>query len=292
MHSPIRYFGGKGGMYSKIIAEFPSDFGTHIKSTSKGDADVYIEPYGGGASVLFHKEQSPIEIYNDIDHNVCSLFFVLADKKKFKQFKSKCDVTYYSREIFKKFVKSLREDDLDMVERAFRFFYVNRVAYNGVGGFSSIVKYVRNGMSKPVSDMLSAIKNLPEVHNRLSTVIIENGLAIDLIEKYDDPHVLFYLDPPYHHSTRTEARYDVDMSDEEHELLIMSLLRIKKARVLLSGYQCELYDKLTEKGWHRVDFDVKTQDGKRNSKKKVESLWRNYKKEGNNENRIGRILRR
>lgn len=276
MNSPIRYFGGKGGMYKKIIECFPKDIYSSKKTCSDGSLPIYIEAFGGSASILFHKHPSPIEIYNDLESNVYSLFKVLSDKKKFLKFRVKCENIYYSRRLFDEFSESLKNEKISELERAFRFFYVNRVAYNGVGGFSNIVNYVRRGMSKPISDMLSTIDRLPEIHNRLKTVIIENKDAIELIRNFDRKEVFFYLDPPYHHSTRTKARYDIDMDDSKQEELIDTLLGLKKSRVLLSGYECQLYNKLTNKKWEKIDFNVITQTGQRKSKNKTESLWRNY----------------
>ncbi|MFA7219132.1 MAG: DNA adenine methylase [Synergistaceae bacterium] len=276
MKSPIKYYGGKGGMFNHILDRFPSDFGKETRTANDGSADIYMEPFGGSATVLFKKKPSPIEIYNDLDHNVYSLFKVLSDDDLFKKFKDKCALSYYSREIFREFVLSLRTEKMDILERAFRFFYVNRVAYNGVGGFSCNVSAVRRGMSKSVSDMLSTIDYLPEVHTRLKSVIIENRDAIELIKKYDKSTALFYLDPPYHHSTRTTARYDIDMTNEKQEELVETLLNLKYARVLMSGYVCNLYSKLERDGWKRVDLEIKTQTAKREKKTKVESLWLNY----------------
>jgi DNA adenine methylase len=274
--SPIRYYGGKGGMFKAILAEFPPDFGTEVRTANDGSADIYVEPFGGSATVLFHKKPSPIEIYNDLECNVYTLFHVLSNPVLFRRFKKRCDLVYYSRQLYEEYIKSLREDSLNQVDRAFRFFYVNRVAYNGVGSFSCIVNAVRRVMSKPVSDMLSTIEGLPEIHMRLKSVIIENIDAIKLIKKYDKPSALFYLDPPYHHSTRTAARYDIDMSDEKQKELVEVLFNIKQARVLLSGYNCPLYNELTSNGWRRVDVVINTQTSRREKKTKTESLWRNY----------------
>lgn len=265
-------------MYKKIIAEFPTDFGTQVRTANDGSADIYIEPFGGSAAVLFHKEPSPIEIYNDLEHNVYSLFFTLSNKELFKEFQKKCELAYYSRELFDEYIYSLKNCNLKVGERAFKFFYVNRVAYNGVGSFSCIVNAVRKGISKPVSDMLSTVERLPEIHQRLKSVVIENCDAVSLIPKYDKPSVLFYLDPPYHHSTRGVARYMVDMDNDKQEQLLKVLVELKYARVLLSGLDCEVYDKLLDHGWNRVDFDVNTQTAKREKKTKTESLWRNYVK--------------
>ena len=79
MKSPIRYFGSKGMFQNEIISRFPKEY------------DTYIEAYGGGASVLFGKEPTPVEIYNDIEENVYSLMKVLQDPKMFEKFKFMCD---------------------------------------------------------------------------------------------------------------------------------------------------------------------------------------------------------
>lgn len=263
-------------MYKTILEQFPSGFGDDKTTTSNNGAETYIEPFGGSGAILFHKTPSPVEIYNDIEDNVYSFFKVVSDPKLFQELQDLCSLTLFSRKILIEFMEDLRGENLTLIERAFKFYYVNRVAYNGVGSFSCSVNAVRRGMSKTVSDMLSSIDRLPEVHSRLRSVIIENRDALDIIGKYDNKNVLFYLDPPYHHSKRGGARYDKDMNNNQQELFINILLGLKNAKVLLSGYSCDLYDKLTDNGWYRHDFVVKTQSGARESKDKIESLWRNY----------------
>lgn len=49
-----------------------------------------------------------------------------------------------------------------------------------------------------------------------------------------------------------------------------------KSKILISGYDCELYDRLTENGFTKIKFEVKTMDGNFNKKTKTETLWRNY----------------
>ena len=65
MNAPIKYFGGKGQMFNKIIEHFP-DSSTY---------DTYIEPFGGSFSIGLKKpNETPIEIYNDLEKNVYSLY--------------------------------------------------------------------------------------------------------------------------------------------------------------------------------------------------------------------------
>jgi site-specific DNA-adenine methylase len=63
MNSPIRYFGGKGVMHENILSQFPSDFGEDdTRTTSSGDAETYIEPFGGAATILFQKKPIIIQV--------------------------------------------------------------------------------------------------------------------------------------------------------------------------------------------------------------------------------------
>ncbi|MDE5888611.1 MAG: DNA adenine methylase, partial [Bacilli bacterium] len=180
-----------------------------------------------------------------------------------------------NEDLWKEYKKSLKEDDLDIIERAYRFFYVNRTSHNGIGGFS-MNTIIRRNMSKSISDMLSAIDRLDELHQRLSKLIVTNKNAFELIEKYkDNENVFMYLDPPYHQSTRTAARYEVDMTNEQHYVFINLVLN-SKAKMLISGYDCEPYNKLVENGWEKIQFEVNTVSGNKKPKTKIETLWKNY----------------
>lgn len=266
MNSPIKYFGGKNGIAKKIISYFPND--KNIQN--------YIEPFGGSAALLFNLQKPyPIEIYNDLEDNVYALFKVLVDQNLFKQFKQLCDLSLFSEKMNKEYKEKIKNNDISLVDRAYMFYYVNRSSYNGVGSFSAST-VVRRKMSKQVSDFLSSIDGLYEVHNRLSKVVVYNKDGIDIIKKFDKKNTLMYLDPPYVQSTRSSARYKVDMDDEKHLELLNALINIKNAYVLLSGYDNEGYGCLEENGWKKHSFEVKTQSGKRESKTKKEFLWTNY----------------
>ncbi len=261
MKSAIRYFGGKGTLYNKILKYFPSQY------------DIYIEPFGGAYSVGL-QQKCRQEIYNDLEKNVYSLFKVISDKELFKQFKEKCDLLYYSEDLRKEFKQELKlNNNLSIIDRAFYFFYVSRTSVNGVGGFSiNLIK--RHNMSKSVSDLLSTIDNLEMLHNRLSTIIVCNQDGTELIKKYNKSNVFFYLDPPYMWSTRGTARYSVDMNLEQQELLIDTVLDCKESKFLISGYNNDLYKKLEENGFKRIEFESSSlnNQGGRN----IESLWYNY----------------
>lgn len=263
--TPIRYFGGKSGMYNKIIEHFPDS----------SEFDKYIEPFGGSYSIgLSLDPLPPVEIYNDLEQNVYSLYKVLSDKELYEQFKEKCDLVFYSEDIRNEFKGLLKEDNLSLVDRAFYFFYVNRTSHNGIGGFSKNT-YIRRSMSKSISDFLSAIDRLPELHDRLSKIIISNTDGIKLINDNSDNRTLIYCDPPYSQTTRTSTRYKVDMDNDKQIEFLNSVIN-NKSKIIISGYDCELYNILTENGFTKIQFEVKTISGTFEKKTKIETLWLNY----------------
>jgi hypothetical protein len=64
--------------------------------------------------------------------------------------------------------------------------------------------------------------------------------------------------------------------DEKKQKEMLNEIVKSKAKILVSGYDCELYDILTNNGFIKINFDVKTVDGNRNKKLKIETLWKNY----------------
>lgn len=258
----IGYFGGKSG---KLLTE--------IKQFIPEEYSTYVEPYGGSATVLF-AQQSPLEVYNDIYENVYSLFKVISDKQLYNQLKEKLDITPYSEKINKEFKQKLKDKSISILDRAYYYFYVNRTSVNSIGGFS-INTVIRRNISKSTSDYLSAIDGLEYYNQRLSNVIITNKNAIDLIKRYDKPDTFMYLDPPYVHSTRTEARYECDMTDEEHIELLDTIINCK-SKILISGYDNELYNVLIRNGWNKYNYNINTITGKNKPKTKTETLWYNY----------------
>lgn len=270
MNSPIKYFGGKGMMFNNILEYFPK----------KSTYNTYIEPFGGSFSIGLKLDPAEIEIYNDLERNVYSLYKALSDPQMFKEFKEKCDLVLYSEDIRSEFIQNLKTEDLSVVDRAFNFFYVNRTSHNGVGGFSKST-CIRRGMSKSVSDFLSSIDRMPELHNRLSRIIVTNTDGIELIKRYNMKNVFFYCDPPYEQSTRTAARYKVDMNRDGHIDFLNAVIE-SKAKILISGYDCQLYDILGENGFKKISFDVKVVGGNFKPKTKTEYLYYNYEIDGHN----------
>lgn len=246
-------------MFANIIEQFPD----------KGTYDTYMEPFGGSYAIGFHTPEDlivPIEIYNDLYDNVYCLFKTLSNPELFNEFKKLCDLSYYDETMRAKYKEELKSNDLSELMRAYYFFYINRSSHNGVGGFS-MNKVIRRNMAKSVSDFLSTVDRLPEIHQRLSKVMILHRDAIELMNEYNEPNVFIYADPPYVLETRSsKERYEIDMTDEQQEKFVDTCINMR-AKLLISGYDNQLYRKLEENGFTKTQFTTN---------KKVETLWKNY----------------
>jgi DNA adenine methylase len=134
-------------------------------------------------------------------------------------------------------------------------------------------------MSRSVSGWLSCIERLPEIHERLRSVQVEQDDFRHVIARFNRPGVFMYADPPYVADTRTGGKYVVEMSDQDHRDLIGLLLDFK-GKVLLSGYANPLYEPLETAGWRRVDICVKLdaamKTGEGTADTRIETIWMNY----------------
>jgi DNA adenine methylase len=99
---------------------------------------------------------------------------------------------------------------------------------------------------------------------------------VEVIRKYDGPHVLFYCDPPYLPGTRAAPEvYAHEMTEAQHRELL-DVLRSVTGKVMLSGYPNELYDAALA-GWKRYAFDVPNHAaGGARKGRETEIVWRNF----------------
>jgi DNA adenine methylase len=250
---------------------------------------IYVEPFGGGASMLLARSPSAVEVYNDLNSGLVNLFRVLRNKKQFAEFLRLAQLTPYAREEHDLCKRNCWEA-ADPVERAHAFFVVARMSFGGIfdNGWGYAVNASNRGMASQVSNFLSAVERLPEVAERLKRVQVEHTDALKVIDTYDGPETFFFLDPPYVLSTRKNGGYDHEMSDDAHARLVERLLRIE-GKVLLSGYASPLYEELERRGWWRLNFEAvchaagrtrKTgilgEGAGRRMQPRVETVWFNY----------------
>jgi DNA adenine methylase len=268
MHSKItrpvlRYHGGKWRLAPWIISNFPSH-------------RIYVEPFGGAASVLMQKERSYAEVYNDKWGVVVNVFRVLRDPAQAAELERVLRLTPFARDEFEATGYSALSEINDPIELARRTILRS---FAGFGNAATNARYATgfraNGNrlgTTPAHDWMHYPDNIKMFVMRLQGVVIENRLAEDVIRQHDGPHTLYYIDPPYPHSTRNmqrgNAAYAEEMTDNDHRQLAI-VLRTVKGMVMISGYPCALYDEELYPDWVRIEHRSHA-DGARD---RTEVLW-------------------
>lgn len=268
------YFGGKNSQLGFILPNLPA-------------SEFYIEPFGGSAAVLLNREPAKNEVYNDLYLNCVNFFRVLRDHPD--ELITRLKLTPNSKHEYAMAIdmnKGLSQVD-DMIERARMWFMLpvlgfygrHKEASNWGRAYSSA-----NGMNGMCSKWITAVDRLYPVAERLRRVVIECADAREVIERWDRPEALFYLDPPYVLASRSSktAQYQNEMNDRQHTELL-ELCQRCKGRVAISGYDSELYT-MALSGWRVVKAPPKVKPSScgRNGTgdTAVEVLWMNYDAEG------------
>lgn len=259
---PVKWHGGKRYLAKKIVQHFPPH-------------RIYLEPFGGGASVLLNKAACEVETYNDIDHRITRLFRVLRDQGD--EFLQKARLTLYSHIEFNGAV-TYPEDSTDL-EMALCDFVRWRQSFGGQGqSWSYTTGRARGGMAGDVNAWWTAIEGLPQIIERIRRVQIVCQSAFSCIPRFDHSEGLIYCDPPYVHSTReknSRSVYHAEMTDDEHRQLAVLLKRCK-SRIVVSGYPSSLYEEIYG-GWRKVTFDIANHAaGGKKKNRETECLWMSF----------------
>ena len=261
LRPPVKWHGGKHYLAERIIGHFPMH-------------RVYLEPYGGAASVLLNKTPVDVEAYNDLDLRITRLFRVL--QLQGPEFVARVQLIPYSQKEFEDAADYC--PDASDLDKAVCDFVRWRQSFGGKGkAWSYTTSRARGGMAGDVNAWWTAIDQLPEIVGRLKRVQILHQPALEAIRRFDGPETLIYCDPPYLHETRdvnSRDVYGVEMSEADHRELA-AVLQDCQSRVVLSGYPSPLYDKLFGR-WRRVEFDIANHAaGGRQKARMTEVLWLN-----------------
>lgn len=225
----VPWIGGKRRLADTLIPRFPAH-------------TCYVEVFAGGAALFFMRHPADVEVLNDINGDLVNLYRVV--KHHLEEFVRQFKWALSSRQVFK-WLQDTPPETLTDVQRAARFYYLQQSAFGGkVSG-----QTWGTATTAPPVNLLRIEETLSAAHLRLSGAYIEQLDWLACIDRYDRPHTLFYLDPPY---WETEG-YGVDFGWQQYERMAERLTRLKgKAIVSLNAhpailevfgrYQTELLD--------------------------------------------------
>ena len=247
MNSFIPWVGGKRAILPVILDCFPDTY------------ERYIEPFGGGGSVILGKPKTSFEVYNDYDGDLVNLFRCVKYRpmaliKELRRF------PYNARKDFELLARTLDGENIyelyidDELEKAGELFSGKQLAriqkiltdrardfdviraaafyqqchYSYAGG--------RTSLDCHGSSIMRTIPAILLAYRRLAEVFIENKDFEALIGHYDRPGAFFYCDPPYY---MTEKMYKAGFERSDH-------LRLRDRLIAIQGLWLLSYNNCPE----------------------------------------------
>lgn len=187
---------------------------------------AYCEAFVGMGGVFFKRACRPkTEAINDLNRDVATFFRVL--QRHYQAFLDMLRWQVTSRSEFERLIK-VDPSTLTDLERAARFLYLQRLTFGGkVAGRTFGID-----TAGPARFDVSRLAPLLEAaHDRLSGVWIECLTWQDFIKRWDRPHTLFFLDPPYWGS---EHYYGRDAFKREEFEQLAEALKGLRGRFILT----------------------------------------------------------
>jgi DNA adenine methylase len=189
LKSPLRYPGGKSRAVQRMKYLLPGEF------------DEYREPFvGGGSFFIYLKQKRPgLKIWiNDLNPELyCFWKYAQIDAEKLADELSKIKMERRNgQELFDELLK-IDGPSLTGLERAVRFFVLNRITFSGVvesGGYSQLAFETR------FTD--SSIERVSKLSPLLEGIKITQFKYRELLQD-GGPSVFTFLDPPYFKATKS-----------------------------------------------------------------------------------------
>jgi DNA adenine methylase len=172
----LRWPGGKSRLLPMILPRIAP----HV---------CYCEPFAGGLAVLLAKPRSHVEVINDCNGDLVSLYRSL--QYHLPELLREIDCMFASRKVLKDFIA---QPGITEIQRAARFLVKNKTSFGG-GMTSFAVAKTRGGGAGFSRERHTVL--LGEAHHRLDKVVVENLPYERCLELYDARASFFFLDPPY-----------------------------------------------------------------------------------------------
>lgn len=232
MRTPLTYYGGKQLLAAEIAAMMPPH-------------RVYLEPFAGGAAVLFAKPRAERETINDLDERVVRFWRALRERPD--ELAATVMETPYSRREWQE-SRALADDDVECARRLLveidQSFSRSRTSWS--------VPCLGDGRGRwQPGSWANLPAKIVAAAERFAGVALEHGDAVSMIPRWDRDDAVIYCDPPYAGPHRREPAhgYRHDDPDELWPRLVDALLAVENAAVILSGYPCEEAERL---GWRSI----------------------------------------
>lgn len=263
----VKWAGGKRQIINYIKDYIPENF------------KRYIEPFVGGGALLFEVMPNRA-IINDINEELINAYIVIKEnvEELIEHLKShKNTAEYYYK------IRSLNPKNLNSVERASRFIYLNKTCFNGLyrenskGEFN--VPFGRYKNPKILDE-----ENLRAVSEYLNSAYIKiYSKNYTEVCEFADKGDFIYLDPPYYPLNKTSSftkytKYDFTVEDQIQLSEVFKELDRKGCYLILSNSNTEFIKNLYS-GFEIIPIQANrfiNSKPERRKKENIELLIKNF----------------
>lgn len=238
--TPITYYGGKQTMLKHILPLIPY----HV---------VYTESFAGGASVLFAKEPSKVEVINDLNGELINFYRVC--QLDFEGLKKEIELSIHAREVHAHSEHIYKHPVFfSPVQRAWAVWYNLKTSFSGQLG--NDMGYDRKKGQKCTQIINAKLNFCDELKNRIEHVTIECDDALKVIKRFDCEEAFHFIDPPY---VGSDMGHYSGMFNEQNLLELLNLCVNLKGKFMLTMYPNSVIQNFVDKsGWtiHAVERTI------------------------------------
>ncbi|EJF76273.1 DNA adenine methylase [Bartonella sp. DB5-6] len=192
--------------------------------------ETYVEPFLGSGVIFLNKRPAKYSIINDLNGEITNLFQCV--QNNFDELAKRLEWLVCSRQLFFEFA-SIEAESLSKVERAARFLFLQRCVMYGKK------EYVSFGFGRKKTTTFNPDKLLARmrrVRQKLLDTTILNLSWERVVELFDAPDSLFYLDPPY---LVKKKCYSSGNFVEDDFVKMASILKDLQGKFVLSLNDCD-----------------------------------------------------
>ena len=204
----VKWAGGKGQLLEQLDALLPSDF-------AQREDLVYVEPFVGGAAMLFHvlAKYPNIKraVINDANSELIVTYKMIKTNPegligclfKLQEEFGKCATEELRQDMYLRLREKFNARKSDELEMSSLFIFLNKTCFNGLYRVNSKGEFnVPFGKAK--SPTICDADNIRALNKVLQKVTILNGDFEDVMKSVRGK-AFFYFDPPYRPLTQSAA---------------------------------------------------------------------------------------
>ncbi|MEG1256265.1 DNA adenine methylase [Clostridium sp.] len=257
------YKGGKTKLVRNIIPLIEWSVNHH-------ELNAFCELCGGSGKYItnLNLPNNIYKVYCELDEGVTKLVTVLQDREATKLLIKKLLTFNFTQDEFYFMRDNYYSDNLDIItSAAYTYVFIRLSWKNALTNYGEgKIKGKEQRFRKEIKDIIDKRFDIA-----LKGVKIIQGDCLNFLSQNIDRDDCFVtLDVPY---PNTEGYPSNDRFGEFDYGQLIGILLETKMKVLINGYDTDIYRKLEQAGWQKIEFD---NNSRRKGTRSEEFLWINF----------------